>query len=392
MSGRNILLIVIAALALATGFVLGLSWMASSSSSSAPVLESPDTPADAPGFAFEDIVYQISGGSTGIWLVGQYSVAVVPSTTIITNGIPVEPGAWARVEAAKTADGLQAMTIELQNPPESDLFDRIQSKDRGAGSWVVGDTEVSVSSQTVVTGDLPAEVGDLALVHGTRSLNGLAAQRIVVAPPDSSVVQGKIVAMESSIWQVDDVTVLIDENTRITGNPVVGGMVEIVGEEVGPRRILAWHISTAPDIAVGWLVLIEGQSFPFLWRVKILDGPDMNLVFVGVDEDTDIDETEGPAEQGAWLSLDLVAQSGTYYKARSITVLPYPPKRHFVGTVESMPTTGLLGEWSIEDYRVLVDENTGILGVPAVGDKVWVVGETDRTNVMRAELLEVVGS
>jgi hypothetical protein len=391
MSGRHILLIVVATLALATGLVLGLSWIANGSLPSVPVLGSPDTPPGLPGFAFEDIVYQISGGDSGTWVIGRWTVAVVPSTTIITNGFPVEPGAWARVEAIKTSNRLQASVIELQNPPESDLFDRIEAKD-GDSLWLVGDTHVSIGPQTVITGDLPAEVSDLVFVHGTRSQEGVRAQRVVVAPPDSSVFQGHIVALGSSTWQVDDVTVVIDENTQITGDPVVGGLVEVVGEEVGPRRLLAWHIRTVPDESVGWLVLIEGQSFPYLWRVNLLDGPDMNLVFVGVDEDTIIDEAQGPAVQGAWLVLDMTALSGEYYQAHSITVLPRSPKRHFVGVVETMPASGSLGKWSIGGYRVLVDENTGILGIPAVGERVWVVGETDQDNTMRAELLEVVGS
>ncbi|MCB0240395.1 MAG: hypothetical protein KDH08_17510, partial [Anaerolineae bacterium] len=133
----------------------------------------------APLVSFEGVVRQGSATVPSSWVVGAYSFQVVPGTEISANGVPIQPGVWARVEAEKPeGQPLQATVIELQQAPDGDIFDRIVAIDNDTGIWQVGDTDVVVSQATTVQGT--PSVGALVNVNGRWSLDGLAAGTIVV--------------------------------------------------------------------------------------------------------------------------------------------------------------------------------------------------------------------
>ncbi len=142
---------------------------------------------------------------------------------------------------------------------------------------------------------------------------------------------------------------------------------------------------------MGWLQRIDGQAPPYLWRINLIDGPQLRPVLMTVYRDTPIDESAGPAMPGAWLAGDAVHQGNTVYRANSIAVLPRAPKSQFVGQVVSLPPSGLFGIWQVGQYRVEVASGAGIVGSPRVGAMVWVSGPPDYANVIQAQLIEVLG-
>lgn len=358
--------------------------------------EAPDNAPVAPGIALEGIVHYVSGGSPSLWVIDTYPITVVSSTHIISHGLPARPGVWARVEAIKSA-GLQAMTLELQDVPTSDFYDRITAIDESLGQWRVGQTLVRHGPDTVVTGVEPRE-GHLALVHGTRSMDGIDAHRILVVAADAEVVyQGTLTMMGATAWQVDDVLVELTATTVFSGStPAIGSRVQARGTETGLRRLRAAHVWTLDDADpqirfTGWLQRIDGQAFPYVWRVNLIDGPQLRQVFVAVYEDTLVDETAGPAAPGAWLSGELVYQGNAFYQAARVAVLPRAPKRQIVEQIRAMPADTSWGIWQVGQYRVEVGQETGIIGSPQVGDMVWVSGTPDYANILQAQVIEVLG-
>lgn len=361
-----------------------------------PGQPAPDSAPPAPGLAFEGIVHVVGAGAPALWVVGDYPVTVISTTAVITNGLPARPGIWARVEAIKR-DALQATTVELQPAPTSDLYDRIWSIDADHGLWQVGSTPVRVGPQTVIIGSAPA-VDHWAQVHGTLSDQGINASRIVVVSADTEAIyQGTLQAMNGADWQIDHVIVEIGPTTVFSGAaPAVGSQVQARGAEVGPGRLAAAHIWTLEDASpavrfMGWLQRIDGQAFPFLWRVNLIDGPQLRPVFLAVYSDTLIDESAGPATPGAWLTGGAIYQGNSIYRAHSIAVLPRAPKNQFVGQIVSLPPSGLVGIWQVGQYRIEVTPDTGVVGLPHVGAMVWVSGTPDYANVIQAQLIEVLG-
>ncbi len=384
------------ALALLLGLALALPLLlGGASQSAAPSLAPADSP-PVPSLAFEGMIHAVGAGVPALWVIDDFPVTVISTTVIISNGLVARPGGWARVEAVKLT-GLQATTLELQTVPTSDLYDRITALDQALGLWRVGNTWVTVRPETQVTGAPPA-VGNLALVHGTRSASGIDATRILVVAADAEVVyQGVLNLMEAATWQVDDVTVEIAPTTVFSGAmPLLGSQVQVRGAETGARRLRAAHVWTLEDADpqvsfTGWLQRIDGQGFPYLWRVNFLDGPNLRPVFVAVYDETLVDETAGPVAPGAWLSVEAVYQGNAFYQAHSVAVLPRAPKRQIVGQIVVLPGNGLAGIWQVGEYRVEVGPGTGIVGTPRVGAMVWLSGTPDYANIVQAQLIEVLG-
>ncbi len=397
MKRHQLTLVFAFALALLLGLALALPFLLDSSPpSAAPASLAPADPSSVPNLTFEGMIHAVGTGVPALWVIDRYPVTVISTTTIISNGLVARPGAWARVEVVKLA-GLQATSLELQTVPTSDLYNRIEVLDEDLGLWRVGNTWVSVGPETEISGATPA-VGNLALVHGARSGSGVDASRILVVAADAEVVyQGALNLMGATLWQVDDVTLEIAPTTVFSGAvPALGSQVLVRGTETGPRRMQAAHVWALEDIdpqvnMTAWLQRIDGQGFPYLWRVNFLDGPNLRPVFVAVYDDTLVDETAGLAVPGVWLSIEAVNQGNAFYRAQSIAVLPRAPKLQIIGPIVSLPSVGLPGIWQVEQYRVEVNAMTGILGTPDVGDMVWVSGMPDYANVVQAQLIEVLG-
>ena len=374
------------------GLVIGGLWLASGQ---------PESPTaglnqESASVALEGIVQFIGGGVPTTWVVNRYSVQVVASTQVITHGVPVAVGDWAQVEAVKVDNGLQATTIALRRAPMSELYDRIASIDVAAGQWQVGNTRVELAPDTDIQGT--PLVGSLAMVYGQRSAEGIIADEIVVtANAPDTVVVGTLLAMSGTTWLVDDVSVMLDPTTVISGTPILNRQVQVLGLETGPqqmRAVRAWveDASEHEERLVGWLQRIDGTRYPYLWRVNRVDGPQAQQDYLSVYEDVVLDDSAGPVTPGVWLEVVGWRQDASFYRGASIVVLPRPPKREIMGLVEALPYSGLVGRWQVAGYQVDVSVGTGILGLPQVGSLVRVQGTPNYANVLQAEQIDVQGN
>ena len=345
---------------------------------------------------FEGGVSQWSAVVPSTWVVDQYRFRVVAQTEVITNGLTIQTGVWARVEALKDEQQtMEARTVELQIAPSGEIFDRVVSMNSATGVWQVGDTEVLVSGQTTIQGT-PA-VDALVYVKGQWSLAGLAADQAVVQSSVGQVIyQGKIVQQQATQWVVDDVVVDLSDSPSILGDPEIGAQVEVYGVETGPRHLRAQAIivssgETEFQRRDGWLVSIDGDDFPYLWRINLLEGTGIVPVYVAVFENTEIDETAATAGYRTWLDIQADHTGAGYYRARRIVALPRPPKQTITGIVEQMPASGTVGQWRISGHRVAVSDDTAIIGAPHLGSLVTVLGAPDYSNALNAESIEVLG-
>jgi len=318
-------------------------------------------------------------------VVDQYRFRVVAQTEVITNGLAIQPGVWARVEASKdNQQAMEAHIVKLQRAPSGEIFDRVVSIDNAAGIWQVGDTEVLV-------------VDALVYVKGQWSLAGLAADRAVVQSSVGQVIyQGKIVQQQATQWVVDDVVVDLSDSPSVLGDPEIGAQVEVYGVETSPRHLRAQAIIVSSGTTEfqrrdGWLVDREGDDYPYLWRVNLLEGTGIVPVYVAVFENTEIDETAATAGYRTWLDIQADSTGAGYYRARRIVALPRPPKQTITGIVEQMPAGGTVGQWRVSGHRVEVIADTAIIGAPHAGSLVTVLGTPDYSNALEAESIQALG-
>lgn len=382
--------------ALAVGLLASQLLPARSSRATAPLAAQSDSPPDGSRVTFEGIVSQGSATVPSPWVVDSYHFQVVPETVLITNGLTVQPGVWARVEAVKIEQqSLQAIIVELDSTPGGEIFDRVVAIDDDTGIWQVGDTDVVISSTTVIQGT--PVVDALVYVHGRWSLDGLAAGEIAVQSAAGQVIyQGVINQMQAGQWLVDDVVVDLSDSPPVTGNAEIGALVEVYGVETSPRHLRAQSIrvsngTTEFQQREGWLVAVEGDDFPYVWRVNLLDGPGIAPVFVAVFEDSVVDETASGAGYRSWLDIQADSTGADYYRARRIVVLSHPPKQTITGIVEEMPAAGVLGRWRVSGHRVDVVADTALTGAPQIGSLVTVIGTPDYSNALTAESIQALG-
>ncbi len=362
----------------------------------APLTAQADSPTQGSHVTFEGIVSQGSATVPSSWVVGTYHFQVVPETELITNGYTVQPGVWARVEAIKyEQQSLQASIVELDSAPGGEIFDRVVAIDDDTGIWQVGDTEVVVSSTTEIQGT--PVVDALVYVRGHWSLDGLAAGEIAVQSAASQVIyQGEINQMQAGQWLVDDVVVDLSDSPPVTGDAEIGALVVVYGVETSSRHLRAQSISVSNGMTEfqhreGWLVAVEGDDFPYVWRVNLLDGSGIAQVFVAVFEDSVVDETAASAGYRSWLDIQVDNIGADYYRARRIAVLSHPPKQTITGIVEEMPAAGTFGRWLVSGHRVDVVADTALIGAPEVGSLVTVIGTPDYSNALTAESIQALG-
>jgi hypothetical protein len=236
---------------------------------------------------------QVSSSSPGRWVLEYYPFQVNEGTLIIANDLVAEPGTYVRAELLKLPDGRWARSVELLIPagqpgPAVELADWLVDMDESAGRWQVGSRTVLVDESTVVEG--PVDVGSLLRVRGSRVEGDLLAQLIQVLPAEDGVVfQGIINAVSDSVWMVDDVTVLVDEDTIQSGLPARPGMwVQVQGQQIDAftvRAAYVWVDEAGPRQLVAWLQTRDDDEEPELWQIGLIDGPETRSVFLEVGAD-----------------------------------------------------------------------------------------------------------
>ena len=349
-------------------------------------------------------------GLLGEWVIGDHTVTVDESTQI--EGDTPDVGDWAEVKAQIQADGsLLVLEIEVkdkENPPaqEVDFKGPITALPETAdytGVWTIGCChQVTVTTSTIISGT--PEVGLFVEVKALKEGPGafVALEIVVEASPAEQNryrFEGTVEALPSNgligQWQINGQPVMVDENTIIdqSNGPIgVGVKVEVEVQAPGGDgipaaiRIEVLHPahSGSQEVEIRGVIesLPEGESLLGTWVVA---GEE-----IMVDANTEI---HGVTPQvGLWAIVKAVPQDDGSLLAQHIEVKGHPHEGslvEFTAQVISMPD-GLIGEWQIGGYTVMVDENTEIEGSPAVGSMVKVEATIGEGGVLLALKIEVI--
>lgn len=138
---------------------------------------------------------------------------------------------------------------------------------------------------------------------------------------------------------------------------------------------------------VNFTGVIQEKRSPTEWVVS--------GVTVRLTEQTVVNEQAGPADVGATVQVVGVRQQDRSVVARMIKVLRPPAQLRpvqFSAPIVALPAAGLLGEWTVGQYTVIVSDKTKILPdgvVPAVGDIAHVTGFRTNDGKVDARLIVI---
>lgn len=282
------------------------------------------------------------------------------------------------------------------------------------GDWQVNGVTVKVTEATAIDQEHGAvAVGALVEVKGTRNADRtVTATRIQVEgmPPIGG--RNEIIGLVRSLpagtligdWTVNMITVHVGEQTQIKqerGRVVVGALVKVKGERQSDGSLNASEIEVMLSPARGSLVKFYGvvQSLPAEKTGANLIGDwTVSERVVHVTAETEIDQEHGAVAVGALVEVSGVRLADGSVDARKIEVkLPRPPAERpiiFPGVVDSLPASGLIGEWQVSGRKVQVTAETEINqehGAVAVGAFVEVKGTLTTDGKVLAREIQVKG-
>ncbi len=214
--------------------------------------EGPARPASAISTRYEGLVRGIRPGQ---WTVGEISVNVDQQTVLIEKLGKAEIGAWVIVWGQQDEAGqLRAEIIKVDRPsgwavPTVQISGVLRKQTDMW--WVVEQQLIEITKDTLISGEprIGALVWVVAVQQGD-ALRGLAVEVLAANPENPPVeIEGTIQSFSSSIWQVDERAVSIDENTKIYGVPTVGWIAEVQAKQLADRRLLAQMIRVVDPTA-----------------------------------------------------------------------------------------------------------------------------------------------
>ena len=338
-------------------------------------------------------VIQTVGSDTEAWVIGGQTLATDSDTQVIKLTEPVVPGLWADVAAKKQADGsLLARQITVRQE-QVRLRGVLTSRPEGtAGDWVIAGITVKATEDTKTSnraGEL--EVGKWVEAVMTEEAGVLTAKQILgVGEQDAVMVSGEIQEITDAYWVVSSITLNIkaegDEKTLISGTPVVGLIAHAAADLLEDNTLLAtglrvaWIDRTAINPAVKFEGTVTAMDVSRPIRTLTVETTDPAMTYmVTLMPNTRIHQEKGLLTVGATVYVTgwiLPAQPDKVI-ASEVTVLESPQEGGefalFRGEIKALPADGNLGEWMIDDQKVIVDEQTQLLGAePKVG--AWAVG------------------
>jgi predicted outer membrane lipoprotein len=286
------------------------------------------------------------------------------------------------------------------------------------GDWTVSGKTVHVSSATRIEQEHGrVEVGAIIEAKGSfRSDGSFDASKIEVtgqASDDDGEMhfKGTIESLPSTTgfigdWMVGGRTVRVTAQTRIEaeiGPVVVGAFVEVEGEMQSGGVFVATEIEVKSNVAGG-----DGRD-ELKGTIEAL--PSSGLIgdwtvsgrTVHVSDSTIIDQEHGEAVVGAKVEIHGQVRADGSIDAQRIEVNPGSSGRgddrgtpvNFKGTIEALPSTGLVGDWTISGKTVHVSDSTRIKqqhGQVAVGVRVKVKGRRLTDGSIDATMIQVKDS
>ncbi|HUP47337.1 MAG TPA: DUF5666 domain-containing protein [Thermoanaerobaculia bacterium] len=179
----------------------------------------------------------------------------------------IEPGDQVMVAVRATSSGLVAEQIVVQPPPPNASFAGTV-KSIGAEQWVITtrdgkDVTVLITPQTRIEGSPKA--GDMVQVIGNSDAAGnVVAIAIFAARPAPRVFEGVVKSIGAESWTIttrdgEDVTVLVNAQTRIDGALKVGDAVRVMATSDAAGNLVALQIAAAaPPPRLPGLTRFEG--------------------------------------------------------------------------------------------------------------------------------------
>lgn len=188
------------------------------------------------------------------------------------------------------------------------------------------------------------------------------------------------------VWQQavsQTVTVHVTTTTRIDqtmGQAVVGALVEVEGIPQADGSINARVIRVLPNLSNGIPIKFAGfvETLPASgligdWVIRVgLSEPitptrtvnGHHLVTVHVSSATTINQDKGAVKVGAFVKVEGWVLPDRTVNARAIEVLTPPPPPglpvEFMGRIEQLPASGLIGDWVVSGRTVHVSAQTRI--------------------------------
>jgi hypothetical protein len=292
------------------------------------------------------------------WMIAMLNLFLIGS-------LALSPGLAAARQVSQAMAGddapLTGADDEVLAPDEVRLAGVILSAPAGLiGDWTVGGKTVKVTAETRINQNrAPAQPGQWANVRALKQSDGsLTAFRIDVLPPIVRL-EGPIMSIDSAsgVWVIAAQPFKVDSNTRINereGNAEVGAWVEVQAEEQSDGSLLALRIAVIEpkDDVSGFGAIQEVAADHWVVSRMTFNVTMSNTV-------------QGPAEVGllarfhGFLQGDALVVERIRVEYREWERLHLPPVV-FQGVIESLPASGLLGEWVVSGRHVMVDASTEI--------------------------------
>ena len=325
------------------------------------------------------------------WTVAGQAVGVTADTHIRVTGV-LATGMWVEVQAVRADDTLTARRL-VANSPAMSLRGQVSVlPDGGIGEWIIGGQAFQVTADTTINdrgGPIVVDswVQVVALQQGTT----LVAQRIrsIHALPAVEVM-GALQAVSATQWTVSGVDIALNSDTIVNGEPRVGLLVQAASELQDDNSLLAlrarvmWHEQGSgqePATLTGLIEALPTAGLIGQWVVE-----DVTVV---VGRNTRINQQAGLVAVGAEVRIVGQEVANGALAAREIVVVNSPISGEavrFGGVIETMPASGLIGEWMIGGQTVQVTAATQIVNPRQmrVGARVQVTGLRQSSGVVIA--------
>jgi hypothetical protein len=345
-----------------------------------------------------------ASGLVGDWVVSGRTVHVFATTSIEQEHGQAVVGAGVEVHGAPQSDGsLNATRIEVNptnggNPTggEAKFFGTVESLPSGSllGTWVVSGRTVRVDASTVVEREhnVAPAVGSYVEVEGRQLEDGsVQARKVEVKTGGSSQqpgddnpssrgsgyveIRARVDALPSNgfvgEWTVGGQMVFVTDSTQIKqkrNRPIeVGSTVEVRGNQRMDGSIDANRVEAksstgggrrARSSFYGTIESLPSNGFVGEWVVGART--------VTVTASTVVDEEHGRASVGALVEVKATSGADGAIVATRIEVkdgsggVGSSGYIEFRGTVETLPASGLVGDWTVSGRTVHVTSSTQI--------------------------------
>ena len=381
------------------------------------------------GRDFKGLVQSLpASGFVGNWMVGGSPVVVTISTEVRADDGPLVIGACVEVKGQILGiQGVLASEVRTQKLSDCGQVEQnnidftavVQSLPAGGlGTWMIGGQSVLVTALTVVKQSSPAiAAGTCVEVKGMRNADSSVTASEIDAQSGSAcglttgnqtvdlvgVVQSVPASGTIGDFVVSGQTVHVTAATTVKSAITIGECVEVKGQRNADSSIAASEIDADSNSACG----ITGVPVDFQGTVQQLPASGLSgdwmvaALTIHVTAATRIEQDQGPVAVGSCVEVKGQGLADGSVNATQIEIrsssagcgaTPPPAEQEFLGLVQTLPATGLTGDWTVSGRTVHVTLSTNIQqqdSVVAVGACVDVEGSVQTDNSLAATRIDV---